>query len=325
MSAEPANDADVRDMGTAELAGRNALDITTLRGLSHRNDRHGALRWAFHLAVMSATAWLVAWSMPHWYLLVPALVLHGFTIVTMFAPMHESVHRTAFATPVLNEIVGWIAGLLGFYNFHYYRRFHTWHHRYTQDPERDPELSFPKPRNAWQYAVEISGYHFWSRRPSLFAKLSLGRMDAYSFIPVAGRRKVQVSTAVQSGIYLAAAASCAFEPRYAWWYWFLPAILAQPLLRLMLIVEHTGCSYDENGLTNTRTTLAALPVRLLMWNMPFHAEHHLYPSIPFHRLPAAHGELQRKLLHVEPSYAASNRAVVRSLGQAVECRRPATS
>ena len=44
---------------------------------------------------------------------------------------------------------------------------------------------------------------------------------------------------------------------------------------------------DDNGLTNTRTTLTNGLMRLLMWNMPFHTEHHLYPSIPFHRLPDA--------------------------------------
>jgi hypothetical protein len=45
-------------------------------------------------------------------------------------------------------------------------------------------------------------------------------------------------------------------------------LLAQPVLRALLVAEHTGCSQDRNGLTNTRTTLTWLPIRLLMWNMP---------------------------------------------------------
>src|SRR3546814_17307512 len=56
-------------------------------------------------------------------------------------------------------------------------------------------------------------------------------------------------------------------------------VLGMPFLRLYLMAEHTGCSEADNGLTNTRTTLTAWPVRLLMLNMPFHAEHPLYPSI----------------------------------------------
>jgi len=93
--------------------------------------------------------------------------------------------------------------------------------------------------------------------------------------------KIAISAGIQSAIYLAALASIGFGQTAALYYFFLPAILAQPLLRAILIAEHTGCSTDENGLTNTRTTLTGYSVRLLMWNMPFHTEHHLYPSIPF--------------------------------------------
>jgi fatty acid desaturase len=44
-------------------------------------------------------------------------------------------------------------------------------------------------------------------------------------------------------------------------------------------------------------------LRLLMWNMPYHAEHHLYPAIPFHRLPAAHAALRERLGVIQPGYA----------------------
>jgi hypothetical protein len=60
---------------------------------------------------MGATGLLVWLALPFWYLLIPAMVLHGVTIVTMFAPMHECVHRTAFASPAANDAVGWIAGV----------------------------------------------------------------------------------------------------------------------------------------------------------------------------------------------------------------------
>jgi fatty acid desaturase len=307
-------DGDGRDMGTAGLQGRNALEIGTLRSLSLRSDAQGVVRFAIHVAVMLGTGYLVWRSLPHWYLLIPAAVLHGFTIVTMFAPMHECVHRTPFVTPLLNEIFGWIAGLLSFYNFHFYRQYHTWHHRYTQDPERDPELNPPKATSVAGYFIDVSGFNWWKGRPWLFLKLSLGKLQDYPYVPESGRRKVQISAAAQTAVYVAALVSIACGYLYAWWFFFLPALLAQPFLRCFTIAEHTGCTYDENGLTNTRTTLASFPVRLLMWNMPYHAEHHLYPSIPFHRLPQAHQELKQKLRHVEPGYIASNCAVVRSLG-----------
>jgi len=85
------------------------------------------------------------------------------------------------------------------------------------------------------------------------------------------------------------------------------------LMRAYLIAEHTLCSRDQNFLTNTRTTLTAFPVRLLMWNMPFHAEHHLFPSVPFHRLPALHDLIGSRFAHVAPGYVAVNREVWRAL------------
>jgi fatty acid desaturase len=50
-----------------------------------------------------------------------------------------------------------------------------------------------------------------------------------------------------------------------------------------------------------------------MWNMPYHAEHHLFPSIPFHQLPAVHLKIRDRLKHVAPGYIATNRAILRSL------------
>jgi fatty acid desaturase len=96
-------------------------------------------------------------------------------------------------------------------------------------------------------------------------------------------------------------------------FWIGPQLIGQPILRAYLLAEHTGCTMDRNGLTNTRTTLTNAVVRLLMWNMPYHAEHHLYPSIPFHRLADAHAVLRDRLGFVQHGYLRWNREFVRQL------------
>ena len=112
---------------------------------------------------------------------------------------------------------------------------------------------------------------------------------------------------------MVAAASIAAGFSAALYFWFLPAILAQPLLRAVLITEHTGCSKDGNGLSNTRTTLASAPIRLLMWNMPYHAEHHAYPAIPFHALPRLHARVRGKIENLEAGYVRASVKVARYL------------
>ena len=76
----------------------------------------------------------------------------------------------------------------------------------------------------------------------------------------------------------------------------------------MLLAEHGGCSTAADVLRNTRTTRTLAPLRWLMWNMPFHVEHHLMASIPFHALPAAHGWIAGRLEHNDPGYLAVHRA-----------------
>jgi fatty acid desaturase len=259
---------------TSRPPPRDLLVGVDMRMLTQRSDRRGATRLAAHAGCMAATGLLVWLAMPSWWLLVPAMILHGVTIVTLFAPMHECVHRTAFASRSANIAVGWVAGVLSFYNSTFYWYFHSWHHRYTQDPARDPELMYPKADSRIAYLREVSAANFWWRRALDYPLLALG-FHAVLF------------------------------------YWFLPVVLAQPLLRALLIAEHTGCTQDADGLSNTRTTLTASPVRLLMWNMPFHAEHHLYPAIPFYQLPTAHCVLRQHLAHLAPGYPAVNREILR--------------
>lgn len=312
-------------MGTGNLPGRHVLDIKVVRSLSQRSNARGLARFGLHAACLCATGTLIWLAQPYWYFLVPAMVLHGFGIVTMFAPMHECIHRTAFKSRQLNDVFGWLAGVVCFYNATYYRRYHTWHHRYTQDPQRDPELSSPPPHNIAAYVWHLTGIPFWFTKPRELLMIAAGRTRHLPYITDDVRPSVTLSAAAQVTVYVVAiAASIATRNPVLLYYWLLPALLAQPLLRAILIVEHTGCSQDANGLTNTRTTRTGWPVRMLMWNMPFHAEHHLYPSIPFHQLPAAHKELRERWKHLAPSYVVANRTVVKSFSAAAAEALPRT-
>ena len=96
------------------------------------------------------------------------------------------------------------------------------------------------------------------------------------------------------------------------WVWFLPLLCGLPFLRAYLVCEHTLCPNSDDGFANTRTTTSNALVRLLMWNLPYHAEHHLFPSIAFHNLPEAHKFLRPHLKHVAPGYIAVHRELIKS-------------
>jgi fatty acid desaturase len=308
---EPALDL---SMGTSQLPGRDILDRSDLRELNARSDGRGLLRLAAHLLTLCLTGLLVHMARGHMGLLVPSMMLHGFAIVTLFAPMHECVHMTPFRSRWLNKTVGWIVGVPAFYNSDYYRRFHHWHHRFTQDPEHDPELMTPKPNTLGAYWLRLSGIVFWRDRLQDLLMVSLGRTHHLPYVPAQAHRVLAGSVRLQVALYLVIAGVAIFYQSTApLVYWLLPILLGQPLIRAILIAEHTGCSEGPDGLSNTRTTLTSWPVRLLMWNMPFHAEHHLYPSIPFHALPRAHARIRARLTHLDEGYIKVNRDIRRSL------------
>ncbi len=294
------------------FASGGPIDKTRLKALSARSDAKGLLQFASHLAALSATgaAMALAKSTP-W--LVPALALHGLVLVFLFAPLHETIHRTAFRGRRLNDIVAWLCGALLVLPPAYFRAFHFAHHRHTQDPARDPELALPKPADLGAYLGAVSGLPYWRERIATTLAHAAGRVRE-PFIPAAQRDRVVREARTLLGVYGAVAAvSVATGSWLAIGYWVVPALIGQPFLRLFLLAEHTGCPLVPDMLRNSRTTRSNALVRWLAWNMPYHAEHHAYPALPFHALPAAHALLKDRIVVQAPGYLAAQRQIIAGL------------
>ena len=80
------------------------------------------------------------------------------------------------------------------------------------------------------------------------------------------------------------------------------------------MAEHTGCANGPDMIANTRTTLTNPVIRLIAWNMPYHTEHHVYPSVPFHALPVLHAEMKPYIQVMGPGYIGVHRGLMRGLG-----------
>ncbi|MBN8903908.1 MAG: hypothetical protein BGO51_20355 [Rhodospirillales bacterium 69-11] len=299
----------------ATLSDR-VLSTSELKALQTRSNLRGGTRLAFHVALLAATGWWVAVAQGWW--LLPAMFALGVVQAALFAPAHETMHQTAFASRRANAVVGWLAACPSLLNWHFYTAYHLAHHRHTQIPGRDPELMAPDPSSLGMYAWRILGVPFWSLRLAVIRDAGRGDLSAYPYIPataapliirsVRGMSLLMGGGAILSGVL--------FGWTTPFMFWIVPQILGQMPLRAYLLAEHTGCTQDRNGLTNTRTTLTNAAVRLLMWDMPFHTEHHLYPSIPFHRLGDAHVLIRTKLGAVQHGYLRWHAGFIRQLAAA---------
>jgi fatty acid desaturase len=287
-------------------------DRELLRVWSQRSDAPGLIHLGGHLAALMLTGlgiWLARGSLWIW----PAMLLHGVVLIFLFTPLHECIHRTAFKTRALNEIVAFVIGVLIVLPREYFRAFHFAHHRFTQDPARDPELGSPKPTNLGQWLWHVSGVPYWIAQIRSTLGHALGRAPEAFYKDERQRRAVITEARIVLAIYaLVAVASVATGSTAALIYWVVPALLGQPALRLYLMAEHGLCPLVPDMLQNTRTTYTNRFMRALAWNMPYHAEHHAYPAVPFHRLAEVNRVLAPRLKVTAPGYIDVHRQILRS-------------
>jgi fatty acid desaturase len=288
------------------------IDPQTLKQLSERSDKLGLVQLAGHLALLLVTGLLVYQSRGSWWIL-PAMLLHGIVLIFFFTPLHECIHRTAFASRRLNDAVGFVLGCLILLPREYFRVFHFAHHRFTQDPARDPELGFPKPRNLRQWLWYVSGLPYWIGQSRGLIDQARGKATGSFYSNDRQRQDVVREARRILAVYgLVLIVSLALRSNAALIYWIVPAILGQPFLRLYLLAEHTLCAETEDMLANTRTTYTTSLLRFLAWNMPYHIEHHAFPSVPFHALPRLNAQIADKLKTTAPGYLAVQRQILAS-------------
>src|SRR5262249_4052482 len=161
-------------------------------------------------------------------------------LIFLFAPLHEAIHRTAFKSRRLNDAVASICGALLMLPAAYFRYFHFAHHRYTQDPDNDPELATPKPGSLSAWLLHASGWIYWRAQIGGTLGHAIGRTPERFLTPGNRARVIREARMVLAAYAAIAAAAIAFGSWAPLTYWVLPAMAGQPLLRLYLLAEHTG-------------------------------------------------------------------------------------
>ena len=289
----------------------NLQSNTAFRTLTERSNAKGLAHLALHLGVVAATGALYAVAFDTAWMFLAAWA-YGTCLVFLFAPLHETIHGTAFRSRWLNRMVSTACGWILILPPHYFRAFHFEHHRHTQDPERDPELADPPPGGWREYLWRVTGLPYWVNQVRVIASHAAGRVDE-PWIASSERGRIVFEARLFLASYATAGAVTAAAGSTALiWCWIVPALLGQPMLRLYLMAEHTGCQTSSDMLKNSRTVHTNALVRFLAWNMPFHAEHHAYAAVPFHALPRVHAELAPSIRHQSRGYGRVHQELARS-------------
>lgn len=218
---------------------------------------------------------------------------------------HECGHGTAFRTPWMNDVVYHIASFMIIRNPVTWRWSHARHHTDTIIVGRDPEIAAMRPPRALKMFLNIFGLpDAWQglSRMLLNATGRLSKEEA-TLVPETEARKVVVVARIWTAIYAAVIALALATgsilplmviglPRlYGAWHFIMTGYL-----------QHAGLA--DNVLDhrlNSRTVLMNPVSRFIYWNMNYHVEHHMFPMVPYHRLPQLHARIRHDLPPPDPS------------------------
>jgi fatty acid desaturase len=279
--------------------------------LTQRSNWAGLQRLVGHLAAIVVCAAPLVFG---WRFAGAMVVPLGVLIAFLFTLSHECTHSTPFRTPWLNDLVGHVISVPLLLPFNWFRYFHFAHHKFTNDPKRDPELEHgPRPATRSEFLIYLSGWGYWRGMICQIWRNAFGTIDA-PYLPPRKHKLIRL----EARLLLLCYVGLCLTLLWSWlliWLWILPVLVGQPVLRLYLLAEHGHCPAVANMLENSRTTFTNRLVRFFAWNMPYHAEHHSHPNVPFYRLPDLHNDLSHHLVTTSPGYRAFGKDYMRRIGK----------
>lgn len=307
--------ADKKPLAVPTTNLRRQVPNAVLKEAKKRRDLPGLLFLGGHLAAMGATGLLIYLTLGTLWV-VPVFILHGILIVCLFAPFHEASHHSAFRSDWLNNATLWLTGLLLGNTPTRFTHAHVSHHAYTQMVEFDPQnLAYAeKPKGWFRYASGIDILWVYCVQLCRYTSRRFLTERHLSYLPEGQVGRVILETRIFCLVYLGVAGvSIYFGSWAAILYWLGPRVACEWFQSIIRMSEHVGCDYEGEIESRTRSVHTWLPVRWLCWNMPYHVEHHAFPYVPFHALPALHEHIKSAYQHESRGYIRNAMSQLRNM------------
>jgi len=292
------------------FADKRLVSVQTLRALQKRTNGPGLSRLLIQGGGYAAAGVLLVTAEQTW-LVAAAFIASAVFQFAFFGMLHEACHLTAFASRRLNLVAGWVAALGQPMSPALMRAFHYEHHRFTHQLDRDPELGQMAFMVRWPphvlWLMTMTGLPIVAARFgwTLFAAIvpaSAAWDKVLPFVRPSQRRAIaweaRLLTLIHGG---AMTAAVLWLPEL--WRVYAALVAGHAVLSFYITCEHRGLPTEGTILERTRSLQTPAWLRWLLWNMPYHAEHHGWPAVPFHALPELHNTVREHLVHrVSPSY-----------------------
>jgi fatty acid desaturase len=292
------------------------LSRIELRKLSQRSNLHGLTHvglWLF-LCVCSGIWVVESWGS---WMLLPAVTVYGVLLSFSYAASHECSHGTAFRTRWLNEAIFWITSVIFMEEALYRRYAHADHHTYTWFNASDPQKPYGNPMTWRQYLQETLLLTFYADAFTRLSRHALGRFSAQEsgFLPQAERRRVRFDSLLMLLIYVGLLLWGLLVPSpWPFVLYFIPRYIGGCVVNLYINTQHMCMGEDiRDHRQTTRSIRCNRAERMLYWNMNYHIEHHLYPSVPFHALARLSASIAHDLPEPAAGVLKTNLLIVRTI------------
>lgn len=293
---------------------RPKVDPAEIRALMVKSDAL-ALRdtviWLGAMVVLAGIAialWPSWWSAPFW---LAYGVLYGSASDSRW---HECGHKTAFATPWMNDVVYHIASFMIMRNPVVWRASHVRHHTDTIIVGRDPEIVAMRPPDLVRIAlmfIGISDFIAAIRRMFLHASGRIHPEEAV-YLRDADHHLVFRTARIWVVIYAGTIA-------LALWNWSLIPVMLIGLPRIYGawhhvmtgILQHLGLAENvTDHRLNTRSVMMNPISQFIYLNMNYHVEHHMFTMVPYYNLPKLNDLIKHDLPAADPSIFAAFRRLL---------------
>lgn len=274
---------------------RTEIPRARMKELMQRSDAPATRDTLIWIGGMIVTAAIGVWLWPSLWA-APFFLVYGVLYGSGGdSRWHECGHGTAFKTPWKNDAVYQLACFLMIRNPIVWRWSHSRHHTDTIVVGRDPEIITMRPPELIKLILNLFGLVDAPQSLLTMLRHAAGILNEQEkdYIPEMEQSKVYNVARIWTLIYATTIVTSVYMgsilplmviglPRmYGAWHHILTGV-----------TQHIGLAEDVlDHRQNCRTVYMNWFSRFIYWNMNYHVEHHMFPMVPYYRLPELHKEM----------------------------------
>lgn len=286
---------------------RCKVDKEVMAQLMQRSDFHGFRQVLCQLGLFTLTGTLAYLAYlninaANWYWSVPLLLLalfaHGTNGPFMgLVAVHELVHKTPFRTPFWNEFFLKLYSFISWSDYIWFRPSHIKHHQVTVHHDYDGEVVLPQKLSFkdWQFWLGLFAWNplaTWNVWKAFF-KRACGHLDNDWYRHVLPEENAKLRREHRNWarfVLIGHAVLAATFILSGHWFLIVVFTIGTQYCRWLLFLcgtpQHFGLTPDvpDHRLCCRTYTCSWLPA-FYYWNMQYHIEHHMFPAVPFYKLP----------------------------------------